>query len=104
MSTRLVHLSPNRTILGVWQVEDDGSREAFYKPFQGQAKVWEDRAAALLDAKGSEPTWLVWQAQLVTDSSQYWDSFSLVDAPEDEPLEATMQRLRDEALDKVMRR
>lgn len=92
---RVLILAAGMLPVGIWRVSDKkGVEEEYYVPTV--PKDWRWHALSLLKSKGSDPSWTEWVNQLVNDSSGYWTIFVVYDAPDDEPLEATLHRFHDE--------
>lgn len=91
---RVVLMGPTLAPVGIWRMDEKGIAEKFYVP--SFPKGWSVMAETLLNTRGHRPSLVEWIDQLVHDSAGYMVNFSVYDAPDDEPLEATLHRFRDE--------
>lgn len=91
---RVVLLSMSFLPVGIWKLNKKGVAEKYYVPTFSVG--WSTMAEVLLGSRGSRPSLVEWIDQLVNDRSVYGVNFAVYDAPDDEPLEATLHRFRDE--------
>jgi hypothetical protein len=94
VSYRLLHFHPSGELMGAWSAD---ASESWYVP--SVSDVWRGRAELLLQERGSQVSWSEWFEQLA-DSTQYRDTFGVLDCPEEEPLEATVGRVSQEIVER----